>query len=371
MKIKSLYFITILIISGFVFSSNSGGRAAARGQGNTGAPGEATVCGNCHTGGAYGTISEVFEIRNSMGNLVTEYVPGETYDVSFNISASTGSPVGYGFQMTSLENTGDTDIGTWQNPSANVQIATAGTRTYTEHNGTSASSSFTMEWVAPALGTGPVTFYYVGNAVNGANGRSNDNGGFGSSSILTEAVLPVELTDFQAHKKNRSVLLSWETASEINNRGFHIEYSNNGKDFEGIGWVEGAGNSSKVQHYQFIDESPSAGTNYYRLLQVDFDGTSSYSDIKTVLLKSNFDFDIYPNPSRGLAYIECFTEETQDININVFSMNGQLVKSQTAALEKGRNTLSIPVQELVDGVYIISVRHGNNVENIKLNILNN
>ena len=371
MKIKSLYFLTILIISCYIFSSYSSGPASVNGNGYTGAPGEAFTCSGCHTGGAYGTTSESLEIRNAGGTLVTEYIPGATYSLELTISASMGTPAAYGFQMTSLENVGDTYVGTWQNAAANLKFSVGNSgRIYAEHNMRSLSNVFSMEWVAPALGTGGITFYHVGNSVNSASGTGGDIGGTGSFTSFPEVILPVELTSFQAKKKDQSVLLDWETASEINNKGFQIEHSSNGEDFKNIGWKEGAGNSTERLNYQFADDSPSLGTNYYRLLQMDFDGKSSYSDVKTVLFESSFKFDIFPNPAKEYAYMEFFTEKIQDVNINIFSSNGQLAMTKIASLQEGMNNLSIPIQELTRGIYIISVIHNNRVKNIKLNIVN-
>lgn len=372
MKIKSLYFLTILIIACYIFSSYSSGPAFVNGNGYTGAPGESFTCNGCHSGGAYGSTLEMLEIRNSGGSIVTEYIPGMTYSLTVTISTTMGTPAAYGFQMTSLENTGDSPTGTLQNPSSFVRFSTGNSgRVYAEQNARSASNVFTMDWVAPAMGTGPVTFYYVGNAVNSAAGTGGDVGGTGSSTIITESSLPVELTEFRADKQEESVLLSWETASEINNKGFQIEHSNNGEDFKNIGWMEGAGNSSEVQRYQFMDESPSPGRNYYRLFQIDFDGTSSYSDIKTVFFESYFDFDIYPNPAKGFVYVDLFTEETQNVTINIFDFNGQLALTKNSTVAEGTSTLDIPIHGLADGVYIISIVHGRRVENMRLNIVNN
>ncbi len=191
MNFRVFYFLLAVGVLGYIFMGNSSGRALAANDGNTGAPGEGGLtCASCHNGGAFGTLSEVLEIRDAGGNLVTEYIPGNTYTLTLAVSASMGTPAGYGFQMTELEDAGNTNSGTWQNLGANVQTANAGNvggRVYIEHgNGTSASGTFTAEWVAPAAGTGSVTFYYTGNAVDGTGGTANDLGGSGSSMSLME-----------------------------------------------------------------------------------------------------------------------------------------------------------------------------------------
>ncbi len=191
MKFRTLYILLIIGTLGYTFMSNSGGRANAANDGNTGAPGEGgLVCGSCHTGGTFGTISQVLEIRDLSGSLVTEYLPGATYNATFTVGTTLGNPAGYGFQMTAL-NSSNANAGTWQNLGSNVQsgvAANVSNRTYIEQNGTSSSSSFSMSWVAPSAGSGNVTFYFSSNAVDGTGSTSNDIGGAGASLTLNEGV---------------------------------------------------------------------------------------------------------------------------------------------------------------------------------------
>ncbi len=208
MKTRFIFLLFTVGLLSFIFQSNSGGRAAAANDGNTGAPGESGLtCGTCHVGGAFTTVEAlgVFEVGTMTP--VTTYVPGTTYDVSFGITATTGTPSGYGFQMTALD-AANADAGTFQNLGANVQMAAAanvGGRTYVEHGGgTSASGVFMMQWVAPTAGTGDVTFYYAGNAVDGTGTTGNDVGSAGGSITITEAAGPMAaafpyVTDFEAN----------------------------------------------------------------------------------------------------------------------------------------------------------------------------
>ncbi|NJN77443.1 MAG: hypothetical protein HC803_03220 [Saprospiraceae bacterium] len=120
---------------------------------------------------------------------VTNYMPGTTYDLKVTIAHASGAPAGYGFQMVALKNSTNTSTGTWTTPGSNTQIATAGTRSYVEHGGgASASNIFTTKWVAPASGTGNVTFYSAGNAVNGNGGTSGDSPTSSVSVTLTEFI---------------------------------------------------------------------------------------------------------------------------------------------------------------------------------------
>ncbi|MFT7590080.1 MAG: hypothetical protein ACI959_002303 [Limisphaerales bacterium] len=185
-------FSTFFALSiGLLFMSSSAGRAGSANDGNVGAPGEgANVCGSCHTGGSFGTITETLTIAD-MATLetVTEYVPGTTYKVSIEVKEGGGNPQGYGFQMTALDGS-DNEVNDWANPSGNAQIETAslvGGRTYVEHNDASLTGVFDFDWSAPAAGTGDVIFYFAGNVINGNNMTSGDVGGMGSTLSLPEA----------------------------------------------------------------------------------------------------------------------------------------------------------------------------------------
>lgn len=171
--------------------SSSNGRAGAANSGNTGAPGETSgqKCGSCHTGGAFGPISESLTITNPGGTEpISAYVPGQTYEITLRVNA-TGNPNGYGFQMTALD-ASNAEAGTWSSPATNVQIETAslvGGRTYVEHKGVGSSNLFRVNWTAPAAGTGLVSFYHAANAVNGNSAIGGDNGSLGTVTTLSAA----------------------------------------------------------------------------------------------------------------------------------------------------------------------------------------
>jgi hypothetical protein len=182
MKIRIVLTCFSLAFLAFVFSSSSGGRAAAANSGNTGAPGESTTCVTCHGGSSFTTSLSIQIYTQGTTTPITNYVPGTTYDMEVMIS-STGSPAGYGFQMVAL-NGSNINAGSWTNAGSNTQIASAGTRSYVEHGGgISASNTFTTRWVAPSSGTGNVTFYSSGNAVNGTGSTAGDGASLNSVTV--------------------------------------------------------------------------------------------------------------------------------------------------------------------------------------------
>ena len=169
----------------FIHLSNSGGRAASAGEASTGAPGDGnTLCSTCHFGGNFGTSLEIQLLDD--GNLVTEYVPGESYTVLAKVNTTT-APVGYGLQLVSLIDATETDTDGLSNPSSNAQVTPLGGRKYLEQKGLSGSESFSAEWTAPAVGSGSVTFYASGHAANGNGSSSGDHAGK-TSFTVTESV---------------------------------------------------------------------------------------------------------------------------------------------------------------------------------------
>ena len=112
----------------------------------------------------------------------------------------------------------------------------------------------------------------------------------------TGTPLPVELTRFDATAKGTGIALSWATASEKNSAYFEVQRSATGEAYETIGKVAAQGNSSSLREYDFTDARPLAGLAYYRLRQVDTDGTTAYSPVATARRGTEV-VAIYPNPT--------------------------------------------------------------------------
>jgi hypothetical protein len=183
---------TGIFFSSLFFLANSGGRADSANAGNTGAPGDQisggspVTCQFCHNSAAI-QVTLSISLLDLEGNVVSDYIPGETYKVRVMINPAVGNPGGYGFQLIPIRDSNNSDIKGLQNPASNVKISTVNStgRTYAEHNGVSNSGTFEVEWVAPEAGTGSVTFYSAGNGVN-RNGNSVGDGGANSSLKIEE-----------------------------------------------------------------------------------------------------------------------------------------------------------------------------------------
>lgn len=163
--------------------------------------------------------------------------------------------------------------------------------------------------------------------------------------------LPVTFTAFTGRQDGNSVLLGWTTLSESDNDYFEIERSVDGINYVTIGYVGGAGNSNKRIDYTFSDNAPEQGLLYYRLSQVDFDGTREYADKIVTLVYSGDETDwmtIVPNPTHGQFRINVNSGMAGG-TLRLISQSGKVVR----VFEMAGCEQSLDISDLQDGVYIL------------------
>jgi hypothetical protein len=168
------------------------------------------------------------------------------------------------------------------------------------------------------------------------------------------STLPVELTDFYGSDKEGKILLEWQTASERQNKHFVIERSDGIDAFTDIGYRIGKGNSNIINSYEFTDETPLKGINYYRLKQEDFDGTYDYSDIIAIIRGESDLLSVYPNPSTDGRFKIASSQIIQP-GIYIYSTEMKLIKTVEANNTK---ELDVSLTELTDGVYYLIFNTG-------------
>lgn len=165
--------------------------------------------------------------------------------------------------------------------------------------------------------------------------------------------LPVELTNYYAKKNNNQAAIYWATLSETNNSHFTIERSLNGQDFNMLGSIKGAENSTNAQQYEFLDRKPFIGTNYYRLIQYDLNGESKDYGIKTVKFSLNErdNTTIYPNPSSG-KFIISFNDviPAEKTNISIQDITGKTIYNQLHTVLGSKINVSVAIP---NGYYIL------------------
>ena len=167
--------------------------------------------------------------------------------------------------------------------------------------------------------------------------------------------LPVEMAYFNAMAEGQTSILEWMTAMELNNEGFYVERSVDGKNWETLDFIYGAGTTNNAQTYTYIDEAPVAGSNYYRLKQMDYDEVFEYSDIRVVQFKGKkVSVDIYPNPVQSFLNINV-EGQSDDVMVSIFSVSGQLMHQESFF---GINH-QVNFSELEGGLYFIRIEGQN------------
>lgn len=175
---------------------------------------------------------------------------------------------------------------------------------------------------------------------------------------LNLVVLPVNLKSFTAVKNGSEVDLSWITASEQNNLGFDVERSANGTDFTAIGFVSGNGTTAQENTYDFTDQSPAIGKNYYRLKQIDIDGRSTYSEIRSIEMDNvGQRAALFPNPSHGSITIRNIKNGSQ---LAIYNSQGNLVLRKIA----NNSQELISVEKLATGVYLLQITDKENKKEV-------
>ena len=164
--------------------------------------------------------------------------------------------------------------------------------------------------------------------------------------------LPVELITFSAVDKDGVVQLTWTTASEVNNSHFEILRSSDGYDFEVIGQVAGHGNSNVLLSYNFQDDVQVDGIYYYRLRQVDYDGTTTRSEMVTVNIKTSLELTVFPNPANAGDEITINLAKNGAYEVILMDMHGKTIKQNMI----NGNQAFISSESLSPGIYLIRIK---------------
>lgn len=170
--------------------------------------------------------------------------------------------------------------------------------------------------------------------------------------------LPVELLSFTVNTTDQgNVITNWVTGSEINSSHFIIEKSINAIDFEYVGKVDGAGNSSLVNNYSLKDENPFTGVSYYRLTQFDFNGDSEiFSPVAVNLDKLTTDITLYPNPGFQTTFLKLQSEKVDNTTITVYDVSGRMAYRFESPLQKGDNLIKLDISDLPAGHYVVNLQ---------------
>jgi hypothetical protein len=186
------------------------------------------------------------------------------------------------------------------------------------------------------------------------------NAGFDLDAIEALNIIPVELISFTANNVDDEVILKWQTATETNNSGFEIERSHESvvssqKDWEKITFIEGKGTTTEITEYTYIDKIEIPGTYYYRLKQIDFDGTVAYSSEVEVDVTGPKEFALfqnYPNPFNPNTTIKfALTEKTELVIVVYNSLGEKVVEVFSGELDQGYHEVEFSADNFASGIY--------------------
>lgn len=179
--------------------------------------------------------------------------------------------------------------------------------------------------------------------------------------------LPVELIKFEVKKDNGKASLEWKTASEQNSVQYEIERSSDGINFNKLGEIKILGNSETVREYNYLDISPNAGSNYYRLKIVDYDGSYEYSDVATMSFGTDIVIMVAPNPVVDVLTIDAGEiGKNVTATVEVFDQSGKQLYQQLVEFQNGQyETNATELNVTTPGAYFIRVTGSNSSKVVK------
>ncbi len=287
-------------------------------------------------------VTDAFNCKDTIENIyVTAYASPTVMGGSIIDSAGMNQCANFTWNynvLSSLDFNGDTlSQFNWTFPDGGTATGKSASKVYSQ-----------CFWTLP----GDLNTYLVGTDTNGCT----------ATHTITKP-LPVDLIYFNAEALANTVLIEWQTASELNADYFVIEKSLNGKDFEELAVVSAHGNSNQLISYSYTDTELSGSHMYYRLRQFDYNGASELFKTVVVELQENTMFTATPNPANDVITIH-LPENIRSANLSIINAQGQLIDSYIA-----EDNFKINTQELKAGIYYVQLSTDRIVQNRLIRIV--
>jgi hypothetical protein len=327
----------------------------------------AVLPGNWHTVSGPGIWQYAEPPQNCSNCLIVLNVNG-TINLNTNVNLSNNSTVtlgGTGNAMVLLiGNSGATGFSS----SYSIIMANDGTNNVIQlANGSTivnASGAGTYDGLLTSYPSGTTTTYFkqVGKAPSGFvdSTVANNNAPtleelIGAANLNSFGDLPIILGSFNAVANNGAVDLAWTTEMEINSDHFNIQSSTNaGANWNTIGTVAAAGNSAIELNYSFVDGHPAQGTTQYRLVMVDRNGSTAYSQVVAVRIGAIASVSVYPNPATDYVNITVSGDASVTANIRLLNLAGAVMLEKTVT-NAGGTTIPLSVSGYPSGNYLIVI----------------
>lgn len=304
----------------------------------------------------------VIQASGTLGLNIVPNVAADDYDFALYQSASCAS-LGTPVRCSYASNTGTTGMDNALNLSTNTAICG------TPNNGSDLSEDVCGNgWVNSINVTAGQVYYLLVNKWTPGGSGFTLNWVLTGGASLNCSILPIELLSFDAEPSGKVVELIWETASEINNKYFIVEKSEDSENFTPVQILDGAGNSTTLRTYKTIDSEPYEGISYYRLKQIDFDGQFTYSETRAVRFNKNQNsLLLMPNPAQKEVQIYFSIGELPSAIIALYDMDGREVLRKNIRAISGINQFPLDISLLDKGIYILSV--SNEMQSMKTRLI--
>ncbi len=280
-------------------------------------------------------------------------------EITFAVAGSSPFKVTYPNTNVSIPALSSVNI-TWD--VANTNVAPVNCQTVNVKLTTDGGNTFvTVANALPNTGAATITMPDVQTTTARLYIEAADNIFYDVSDVnftVSQAV-PVELASFSAVSNNGTIKLEWTTATETNNKGFFIERSLDGNEFLTTGFVEGKGTTTRFSEYVFSEKLTQSGNYTYRLKQVDYDGSSSFSNEVEVELANPATFSLdqnYPNPFNPSTSISFSLPEASSVKIVVYDVLGnKITELLNGNLALGYHKLNFDAGKLNSGLYLYTI----------------
>jgi hypothetical protein len=172
--------------------------------------------------------------------------------------------------------------------------------------------------------------------------------------MVASASAPVQYFTLDAELEDGNVVVQWTTISETANLQFFVERWVDADNWEILGTVNGQGNSSTLIEYSFVDENPAEGTSHYRIKQMDYSGSHSYSQVLEVNPYQLWldDANFFPNPISDLLNISLKGAENRNMQVVVMNSIGEIIKTESFS---STYTMQVDLDELPKGYYYVQL----------------
>lgn len=313
------------------------------------------------------TTTHTLTVRDNAGGVVTEDVTVTIDDAGpFLITNDPTGTLAAASTTTIQWSVNGTNASPINCTLVDILLSTDGGQTFPTTLATAVPNSGMANVTLPNVSTTQARIKIIPSTSTASGNIPNIFFDISNQNFTISSTLPVTLLSFDAKlSAQNGVMLFWKTSQEINNKGFEVEISTDGRQFTKLGYVNGAGNASEAQQYQFPVNDLARGTYFFRLRQVDIDGSHSYSKLLKVTINASAQpAVVYPNPANNNVSIDPGKYAEQVFSIKIVNQVGQVMQFYPA--QKYAAGFELKTNSLPKGIYHVILTGSGFQETIKV-----